>query len=232
MTKTKLEKSVQSSMLDDLLDDKDKPQPPKPVTSYDSYGDYGTSYSRGLPSRRSGYQGSLLDDNGPDPLDDGYYNRGRRYTSPKPAYTPPASTGRFIAGGAAVAQAIQALEMGRNSGPKHYFLYPEDKQSLVNATVRALGEFFDAVGLCFGGEGVKNAKQLVADMLLNNLYYNTPSGGYKELDFGDDPADFKPTSDGTETMYDPITGEILTAEPEDIEREAIMNEGGQATEEE
>lgn len=211
----KLNKNINESMLEGLLSDEDKPKPPKPV--YPSYsGNYGGGHYTNYRSQ-SNFDWSRGDPMFGDEDEDGYTDQRGRSTYRKPAA--PAG-GKFIAGGGAVALIKQALDEGLHSGMKHFYLAEKDANNLVKGVVMALGDLFDAVGLCWGANGSKQASAFVYDMLLSNVFYNTPTRGYKELDFGGEMR-----TDPT-PKHDPETGEII--EDNDIERQAIMEVDGGA----
>lgn len=222
----KLNKNINESMLEGLLSDEDKPKPPKPT--YPTYsggrGSQGNfDWSRGddfdgFKGNRGRYAYEEEDED-----ENNFYGRHRPYVPPRS--TAPVSTGATSYSGgmdisAATINAIKtALANGMHSGMKHYFMAEVDANLLANAVVRAIGEVFDKVGLSWGASGSKAAKALVYDMLASNVFYNTPTRGYKELDFGGElRAD----------NHDPATGEV---EDDDIERKAIMEvDGGIVTE--
>ena len=205
----KLNKNINESMLEGLLSDEDKPKPPKPV-AYQPYSGGGYNYRN---------QNSFDWSRG-DPLhedDDELYHRTRGTARPTGAtsYATKPATSKFIAGGGAVSMIREALAGGKHSGQKHYFLPEAEANLLVKGVVTALGDLFDATGLCWGASGSKQASAFVYDMMLSNVFYNTPSRGFKELDFGGEIQ-----VDGP--VHDPLTGEIY----EDEERKAIQQEGG------
>ena len=176
-----IEKNVKSDMLDNLMDDQDKPKPaynstytPRRVTSRDFDFDEGDDVDFSRPSYshgRSNYGSSN-------------HSAVRRSSVFKGASSHAATT-KYAGDHAAVAQVKRGLEAGLNSGPSHYYM-PAFAQGQVTAgLVKILGEVFDEVGLCWGEQGVRNAYTLINDMLATNMFYRTASGGYKELDFGD-----------------------------------------------
>ena len=193
----KLNKNINESMLEGLLSDEDKPKPPKPVTP---------TYYRGGAA-----QGHLSYGRGSSYYDDEEYDRPLYNPAGRSTYVPPRSAAptSYSSGfdiSAATINAIKtALSAGVNSGQKYYFLPNADL--LANALVRGIGELMDAVGLSFGASGSKAAKALVVDMIATNMFYNTPAGGYKELDFGD--------ADSTD--FDPDTGEIFETAIRDVD---------------
>lgn len=208
----KLNKNINESMLEGLLSDEDKPKPPpKAVTP---------SYYRGGTQGRLPYGSSYYDD---EEYDRPIYNPSGRSTYVPPRSAAPTSYSAGFDISAATINAIKmALAGGIHSGQKHYFMPAKDADLLANAMVRAIGELMDKVGLTFGASGSKAAKALVVDMLATNMFYNTPSRGFKELDFGDADA----------ATYDPETGELLS-EDVDVERAAIMEvDGGEVDDEE
>lgn len=194
----KLNKNINQSMLEGLLSDTDKPKPPAPVARTYPVSSYGYRYA---------------DDDGYD--DYGYRGaRARSTYSPAPAATSYGSG--FDISAATINAAKAALAGGMHSGQKHYFMPANEANALANALVRGIGEIMDKVGLTFGASGSKNARALVLDMLGDNMFYNTPTRGYKELDFGD-------TDSGP--LYDEETGELLSPEV-DVERAAIREVDG------
>lgn len=210
----KLNKNINESMLEGLLSDSDKPKPVVPPQAAPSYG---TGYGA--------YRHRSWDDDD----DEDYMPNGRGRSAHVPAQrsifeqrtTYPSSTQpTSYAGGkdisAATINAIKdALAAGLHSGQKHYFLDEKSANHLANGVVRGIGELFDAVGLCWGASGSKAAKALVFDMLTTNVFYNTPTRGYKELDFG---------GEVLTDAHDPETGEVI-----DAERKAIMEVDGGVT---
>lgn len=195
----KLNKNINESMLEGLLSDEDKPKPPpKPVTP---------TYYRGGSAQGHlpyGQSRSYYDDEYDRPL----YNPAGRSTYVPPRSAAPTSYSSGFDISAATINAIKnALAGGVNSGQKYYFMPAKDGDLLASAMVRGIGELMDAVGLSFGASGSKAAKALVLDMLGTNMFYNTPAGGYKELDFGD----------ADTTDFDPDTGEIFETAIRDVD---------------
>jgi len=198
----KLNKSINESMLEGLLSDSDKPKPtlaPVRRTYYDDDDYYANDYGRHSYSQPR--QTSIFD---------------KRTAYPATAPLPVGLSGGKEISSATMNAIRLALADGKHSGQKHYFMDEKSANELATGVVRAIGEVFDAVGLCWGASGSKAAKALVFDMLSANVFYNTPSRGYKELDFGGEAL-----ADG----HDPETGEV-----EDIERKAIMEIDGEQNE--
>lgn len=231
MTNNKMDKHVKSNMLDDLLDDTDKARPPAPAYNYtntaytqrgnqrdfgwDNPNDRGFSGGR-IPAQ---YYGDDDESDIPEQYRSTKYASPRQPTSVFNRGSATTKTAKTWGNEATALAAIDALIGGVNSGPKHYFIPAPEQAALINATTKALGEFFDQIGLCWGAGGSKNAKMLIADILANNVFYDT-ANGYKELDFGGDYV-----ADNVNAQ----TGEV--EDPEiDEERRAIMEvDGGHVT---
>lgn len=222
----KLNKNINESMLEGLLSDEDKPKPPKPVSTPYNYGN--SSYRGGQNSfdwsrgdNLDGFSGGRVPRKYyDDEEDEDYYRPAHTYrggTTSQPTKLPP--TGKYVSG-AAIGALQAALDKGLHSGQKHYFMPPDASDALCNAVVRCIGEVFDAVGLVWGANGSRAAKALVLDMLATNMMYNTPTRGYKELDFGD--------AEPVTTGHDPVTGEV---DDNDEERRAIQEVDGGPVEE-
>ncbi len=237
MTKNKMDKHVENNMLDGLLDDSDKPQPPKQTYYGDSYGRYGRgssswendrSYNRGTEYNSHSRYGATTGDDDESDLPEMYRTKQR------PAYQGSRSRATSVYGNhsthvaypqakswgseATALMAIDALTYGQmQNGGKSFFLDAAAHVALTNATIRAIGEFFDQIGICWGEGGVKNAKLLIADLLANNIFYDGPNG-YIALDFDGDYSTSVASDD-----VDPTTGEIVGS-VEHEERLAIMGE--------
>ena len=164
----KMDKRIQNNMLDDLLGEQDKKKPPvQPTTNYN----YRASQNYG----QSSFWG---DDDGPDPMDDGYYagRTGRSSSvfnsaSSHSHYQPPHSSRNVMkvegAGlGDKIAATIESAHQGRNG----VVLEKGEAEEVVTLLVRAIGEVLDTAGITWSSGGVKYLRESLHD-LLPQAYY-------------------------------------------------------------
>lgn len=194
MTNSKMEKGIQKSMLDDLLDDSDKPKPPAPPARSYGYGydpapryNDGYDWDRGDPLPRS-----MSDDDeadipawmrtnayrDADEGDSGTYGHRRALPARSPHQQRTSifkqSHNQAPLGGASHAVSDLAhdiIDAGTHKGGKVY-LRPDQVTSLVNLYMRELGTFNDRAGLCWSSEGSKIIRAGLED-LMGEMYAGT-----------------------------------------------------------
>ena len=226
MTKNKLDDSIRSNMLDELLSDVDKPKPPEPKrTNYS--GQSGFDWGNGDDMPRS-----FLDDDGPDPMDAGYSNyhgfSGNRggYSAPpvrkhdsvfnrRTTHENVVPTAAYDEWDRKVADVVRTLS--RVNG--QLVLERGELDELTGILMKMIGVQLDKVGIVWGTEGLKAFKEMLKD-LIPMSYYGTTKFVMDDDDFED--GRFGKTTNGT--VYDRETGEVIGEEEDLEERLAIMEE--------
>lgn len=164
MTKNNMDKHIQNSMLDDLLSDKDKTSRPKGggmggTSSYDPYN---------------------WDDDGPDPLDDGYngYSKRGKYTPPprKTTYTPvpkysyqPAQIRKFDVD-ETVEDIVNKGEYSRETG--HIIITRAQAERIATIYMRKLGLFNDNNSLCWTSGGSIVMRDTILGLFNGEMFYS------------------------------------------------------------
>ncbi len=181
MTNDKIGSRAKTSMLDDFLDDTDKALPPVPRYTPPAY--TGGSYYRNNDTP------SLFDDEGPDPLDDGYggYRRAAPAAQPKSAIATMAS-GKL--------REAAAVLRGSPSIQGKVYLMPEDGAFVANALQRVLAEAMDQLGLCWSSAACGTMREALREMVWNSFYNGMAVIKDTSMIEDDDP------------NVDPVTGEV------------------------
>lgn len=212
----KIKDSIRNSMLDELLSDVDKPQPKVPARqSTGGYKDQGTfDWNKG---------DSIFDDDGPDPMDDGYHGHTR--PTPKTRYTNSVFNRRTshenVVGGQGdfARQVADLLRTVRRVG-NNYLLETTERDELVAIMMKVIGVQLDQVGIVWGTEGVKAFRETLKDLVPMAYYGTTRLTVEDDEDFED--GRYGKTPDGV--IYDRQTGEVFDSEEDFEERRAIMEE--------
>ena len=199
----KLDKSIKNNMLDDFLSDGDKPKPPAPAkTNYGGGYNYNSDYSYG--TRRS--QPSLWDDDGPDPMDDDYYDsrkpRGRlnkkddddEGTGRTSSVFPKRKHNNTVADsvGGDYPRQIAAVIRTLSIDGGLVVMETGERDEIVNLMMKMIGVGLDKAGITWSTTGVTALRETLKDLLPMTFV----NGKKVVID-----------DDGEET-YDPDTGEI------------------------
>lgn len=223
----KMKDTIRGSMLDDFLIDGDKSKKPEPKRDTSHYG----GRSQGAFNWNDGddIPNSFRDDDGPDPMDDGYrgYSRPapRTYTGADSVFNRRTSHENVVASQAHDDYARQVANLLRTVHQEQhgYVLESSERDELVGILMKLIGVQLDKVGIVWGTQGLKAFKETLKD-LIPLAYYGTTRFTMSDYDDGEDFEDgrFGKTPNGT--VYDRETGEVIGEEEDLEERLAIMEE--------
>lgn len=227
MTKNKLDDSIRSNMLDELLSDVDKPKPPARQQSGRNYsGQDSFDWGSGDDMPRS-----FLDDDGPDPMDAGYnnyhgFNRGRSEPPVRKSdsvfnrRTSHENVVPSVAHDDFARQVANLLRTCHQEG-RRYVLEPAERDELVAILMKMIGVQLDKVGIVWGTEGLKAFRETLKD-LVPMAYFGTTR--FTMMDDEPDYEDGRFGKTPSGTVYDRETGEVIGEEEDLEERLAIMEE--------
>lgn len=178
-----IEKKAGQSMMSDLIpghkakrEAKELADARRATTSYYSNRDYGSRryYDEPYYSR----QGSLLDDDGPDPLDDSQrYGRGHSYSN-RDTYVPPAPL--------TAAKKLERLSHdwvpGTSNG--HAIIEQTRLDTVSNIISIEVGTLLDSADLAWGSESGNRLRDLLSRFILEECHayvYGGADKGYRPL---------------------------------------------------
>jgi len=215
-----LDNSIRNSMLDELLSDEDKKSPTtaRDVRHTEYAGQNSFDWGRGdsMPS-------SFFDDDGPDPMDDGYRGYSSRRSDSggrtERSVFHRRTTHENVVGNAygdwdkKVADVMRTVH--RIDGA--YVMENGERDEIVGILMKMIGVQLDKVGITWGTQGLKAFKEMLKDLVPMSYYGTSP------MVLGEDVVDERHAKIGS-TVYDRETGEVIGEEEDMEERLAIMEE--------
>lgn len=202
----KMDKGIRNNMLDDLLGDDDKSKKPEPKRQSNFDWGRGDDLPDSMGGRSYNRQGSLLDDDGPDPLDSNYGGTRRLTSSRRDSVFNNRTSHSYETRKTSVPDSWRervrkAIATGGKVG-KELIIGDEAKRRMVEGLVVEFGKILDDVDLVWSTKGRDYFKANLED-LVEEMYHFT-----WKIRVEDD--------------FDPETGEIKDVDRE--EREAIQSE--------